>query len=69
MRNPDLLEISRTLGRIEGKIDSIEKKQDEFGERLTTVEKRSVKNATVCGAVVSLSFGILQETIKNKLGF
>ena len=26
MRNPDLLEISRTLGRIEGKIDSIEKK-------------------------------------------
>ena len=28
MRNPDLLEISRTLGRIEGKIDSIEKKEE-----------------------------------------
>lgn len=66
---PTFWKSAALLGRIEGKIDSIEKKQDEFGERLITVEKRSVKNATVCGAVVSLSFGILQETIKNKLGF
>jgi len=69
MRNPDLLEITRTLGRIEGKIDSIEKKQDEFGNRLTTVEKRSVRNATICGAIVSVSFGLLKENIKNRLGF
>lgn len=68
MSNPNILEITRALGRIEGKLDSIEKKQDEFGERLVNVEKRSVKNATICGAVVSVTFGLLTETLKNKLG-
>lgn len=64
----DMAEINRALGRIEAKLNTVEKKQDSFETRLNEVEKIGARNGAVCGAVISIGTGVILSMFKNKTG-
>lgn len=64
-------EVMRALGRIEGKIGMMEKrmgKLDQIEERISDIDRRSAKNATVAGTAASVGVAIIVSSFKKLSG-
>jgi len=71
----DLDEINRSLGQLEGKIDSIlteqkrqSKRDDMLDKRLRNTEITGARNGAIGGGLITIAITLIKETSKNWMG-
>lgn len=71
----DLESINRSLGQLEGKIDSIiteqqrQNKRDElFDKRLRNTELKGAQNGAIGGGLIAIAITLIKETAKSWTG-